>query len=77
MPWLVRCRTCASHLYTYAKRSPGGLIKCQPKLITKDSTISPCRCPKCDTIFCRPRIVAGRPAHYLLKHQVTTIKPRH
>ena len=81
-PWQVLCRACGSHLYTYAKRGKGNLIKCIPARIVHDSTAptadnphsAVCQCPKCNARFCRPRMVNGSLAHKLIYEAVKIVR---
>ncbi|MEP1444518.1 MAG: hypothetical protein ABJK37_00205 [Paraglaciecola sp.] len=66
----VYCSRCKTQLFKYRKGGKGSLLKCFKQRITKDYTLFPCICPKCETIFARETLIRGTPAFKIIGGKV-------
>ncbi|WP_460313624.1 hypothetical protein [Aliiglaciecola aliphaticivorans] len=66
----IFCCQCKTQLFKYRKGGKGSLLKCFKQRITKDFTLSPCTCPKCNSIFARDTLIRGTPAFKMIGGKV-------
>jgi len=66
----IYCANCNSQVYKYKKAGKGALIKCFKERITKDYTVTECRCPSCEKLFAREVIIRGTPAFKMIGGKV-------
>jgi hypothetical protein len=66
----IYCNKCQQQLFKYKKGGKGALVKCFKERISKDYTIEPCTCPKCETVFAREMLIRGTPAYKMIGGKV-------
>ena len=66
----IYCNKCQYLLFKYKKGGKGALVKCFKERISKDYTIEPCICPKCETVFAREMLIRGTPAYKIIGGKV-------
>jgi hypothetical protein len=66
----IYCNKCEYLLFKYKKGGKGALVKCFKERISKDYTIEPCTCPKCETVFAREMLIRGTPAYKIIGGKV-------
>lgn len=68
----IHCSRCRTLLYRYRKRGTGGLVKCYVERIVEDRTAGDLRCPSCNQVFARERMMSGKPVHKIIGGKVFT-----
>ncbi len=66
----VFCKACNTRLYKYLKGGKGTLVKCFKERISRNYTLIPCICPKCEQTFARDTLVNGTPAYKFIGGKV-------
>ena len=68
----IFCAACRTLLYKYRKGGRGALVKCLEERIVDDRTHGDLKCPHCDQLFARFRMMEGQRAHKIIQGKVYT-----